>query len=123
MTLSALEWQKAGFDAELGLDRHFFERARKDGKRFLGLETTEFQMSLFDGLSTDQQERLLVGTLKDLDTEIANLNKLVQAWKTGDAATIESIVTTDLKSEPVLYQRLLAERNRIAREYLILDRT
>ena len=112
LTLSALEWQKAGFDAELGLDRHFFDRARKDGKRFIGLETTEFQMSLFDGLSVDQQERLLVGTLKDLDTEMANLTKLVQAWKTGDAATIEAIVTKDLKSEPVLYQRLLLDRNR-----------
>jgi uncharacterized protein YbaP (TraB family) len=112
LTLSALEWQKAGFDAQLGIDRHFFDRAKKDNRRVMGLETVEFQMTLFDGLSADQQERLLVGTLKDLDTELANLSRMVQAWKTGDASTVEEIVTKDLKSEPVLYERLLAQRNR-----------
>lgn len=112
LTLSALEWQKAGFDGELGLDRHFFDRAKKDGKRVIGLETTEFQISLFDGLTSDQQERLLVGTLKDLDSEMANLSKLVQAWKAGDAAALEGLVMQDLKSEPLIYERLLVERNR-----------
>jgi len=112
LTLSALEWQKAGFDGQLGIDRHFFDRAKKDGKRVMGLETAEFQMALFDGLPPDQQEQLLVGTLKDLDTELANLSRMVQAWKTGDASTLEEIVTKDLKSEPALYERLLAQRNR-----------
>jgi hypothetical protein len=112
LTLAALAWQKAGFDAELGLDRHFFDRARQDGKRVQGLETAEFQISRFDGLSMAQQERLLASTLKELDTEIANLGRLIQAWKAGDAATVERIVLQDLKEEPQLYQRLLVERNR-----------
>src|SRR5262245_2273203 len=50
MTLLQLEWQKAGFDAELGLDKHFYDRAHKDGKEVQGLETTEYQISLFDGM-------------------------------------------------------------------------
>ena len=112
LTLSALEWQKAGFDGDLGLDRHFFDRAKKDGKRVQGLETAEFQISLFDGLSADQQERLLAGTLKELDSELANLSTMVQAWKSGDAPTIEQIVMRDLKNELPLYERLLAGRNR-----------
>jgi uncharacterized protein YbaP (TraB family) len=112
LTLTALEWQKAGFDAEFGLDKHFFDRAKADRKSVQGLETAEFQISRFDGLTTAQQERLLGQTLKDLDTEMLNLTKLIQAWKTGDAATIERIVLQDVKDDPQMYERLLVERNR-----------
>jgi hypothetical protein len=112
LTLAALEWQKAGFESELGLDRHFYDRARQDGKRVQGLETAEFQISRFDGLSMAEQERLLISTLEELDTEMANLSTLTKAWKDGDAPAIERIVLGDLKKEPQLYQRLLVERNR-----------
>lgn len=112
LTLESLEWQKAGFDGELGLDRHFYDQARTDGTRVQGLETVEFQISRLDDMSMEQQEHLLAETLKDLDHEMANLNTLVQAWKAGDAAAVERIVLADVKEEPLIYQRLLVERNR-----------
>ncbi|PWT86409.1 MAG: hypothetical protein C5B57_01120 [Blastocatellia bacterium] len=112
LTLAALEWQKAGFDVEYGLDKHFYDRARKDNKRVEGLETAAFQISRFDGLSPDQQERLLAETLKDLDSEMANISKIAEAWKSGDAQSIENIVLQDLKDDTQMYQRLLVERNR-----------
>ena len=33
LMLSSLQWQKAGFDGELGLDRHFYDQARADGRQ------------------------------------------------------------------------------------------
>ena len=110
--LSSLQWQKAGFDGELGLDRHFYDQARTDGKQVQGFETVEFQISRLDGIAIDQQERILAETLKNLDSELSNLTTLVQAWKVGDAAAVERIVLADVKQEPVLYQRLLVERNK-----------
>jgi uncharacterized protein len=112
LMLSSLEWQKAGFDPEIGLDRHFYDQARTEGKQVQGLETAEFQISRFDEIAMDQQERLLAGTLKDVDTELANLTTLVQAWKAGDAAAIEQIVLNDVTQDPLMYRRLLVERNR-----------
>jgi uncharacterized protein YbaP (TraB family) len=112
LMLSSLEWQKAGFDPEIGIDRHFYDQARTEGKQIQGLETAEFQISRFDDIAFNQQERLLAGTLKDVDTEMANLTTLVQAWKAGDAAAIEQIVLKDVKQDPLMYQRLLVERNR-----------
>jgi uncharacterized protein YbaP (TraB family) len=112
LTLAQIEWQKAGFDGELGLDRHFYDRARREGKAVQGLETTEFQISQFDGISMAEQERLLVDTLTDLDTEMANLTTLAQAWKAGEAPTVERIVLQDLRKDPLMYQRLLVARNR-----------
>ena len=112
MTLMAVEWQKAGFDASLGLDKHFFDRAQTDGKTVLGLETTEYQISLFDGMAMNLQDRFLAESLKELDTEKANVHKLANAWKAGDLATLERIVLKDVKEDPQMYQRLLIDRNR-----------
>jgi uncharacterized protein YbaP (TraB family) len=112
LTLVQMEWQQAGFDPQLGLDKHFYDQAKADRKETQGLETAEYQISRLDGLAMDQQERMLAESLRELDDEQANMTKLVQAWRSGDAATVEKIVLADLKAEPVLYQRLLVERNR-----------
>jgi len=112
LTLVQLEWQQAGFDPQLGLDKHFYDRAKADGKTTQGLETSEYQLSRLDGLSMEQQERLLAESVKELDEEKANMKRLVDGWRTGDVAAVERIVLSELKGEPALYQRLLVERNR-----------
>src|SRR5919198_3475114 len=112
LMLMAMEWQKAGFDANLGPDKHFYDRAQTDGKNVEGLETVEYQISRFDEMPAELQDRLLAETLKGLDTEQANMAKLVESWRAGDAPAIERIVLKDLKQEPQLYQRLLVERNK-----------
>jgi uncharacterized protein YbaP (TraB family) len=112
ITLLGMEWQKAGFEADLGLDRHFFDLARESRKPVEGLETIAFQISRFDEMTNDEQERLLAETIKELDTQRAEVTKLADAWKTGDAATVERIVLQDLKSDRRLYQRMLVDRNR-----------
>jgi uncharacterized protein len=112
LTLMAMEWQKAGFDANLGLDKHFYDRAQADGKSVEGLETVEYQLSRFDEMPAALQDRLLAETLKGIDTEQANMTKLVESWRAGDSTTVERIVLKDLQQEPQLYQRLLVERNK-----------
>ncbi len=112
LTLEAMEWQKAGFDANYGLDKHFYDLAAEDGKPVQGLETIEYQISRFDEMPMELQDHLLAETIKGVDTEQANMTRLIDAWRNGDAATVERIVLKDLQSEPQLYQRLLVERNK-----------
>lgn len=112
LTLQGLEWQKAGLDPELGLDKHFYDRARQAGKTVQGLETLDFQLAQFDGMSMLEQDRLLASTLKEMATTKASVETLAQAWKAGDAAAIEKLTLDDMKAEPVVYQRLLVDRNR-----------
>ena len=100
MTLVEFEWQKAGFDANLGLDKHFHDRAKVDGKAVQGLETVEFQVSLFDQMTADEQDHMLANSLKNIDTEQANVVKLTNAWKAGDVATVERIMLDDVKDDP-----------------------
>jgi uncharacterized protein YbaP (TraB family) len=112
LTLLGLEWQAAGFDAALGLDKHFYDQAVATGKTVQGLETIEFQISRFDELTMEEQDRMLASTLRELETEKAAVTTLANAWKAGDAPTVERIVLQELRQEPKMYQRLLVERNR-----------
>lgn len=112
ITLMAPTLQAAGFKAEYGIDRHFFERARKAGMKTQGLETLAYQLDRFDQLSPKLQEDLLKATIEDLDTQVAGVKEMAQAWATGDTATTEKLALTAFLESPELYQRLLAERNR-----------
>jgi len=112
VALQGMELQKAGFDPELGLDKHFYDRAIEAGKSVQGLETADYQISVFDGMTMEQQDRMLAQTLRELATELASVGKLADAWKIGDAATVERIVQAELKAEPLIYQRLLVDRNK-----------
>jgi len=112
LMLVQAEWQKAGFDPELGLDKHFYDRANAEGKTTQGLETAQYQISRLDDMTLEQQEHLLSESLKDLDAEKGNMATLIDSWRSGDAPGVERIVLSELKQEPLLYQRLLVERNR-----------
>jgi hypothetical protein len=112
IALEGLELQKAGFNPDLGLDKHFYDAAQSQGKAVQGLETVDFQISRFDEMTQEQQDHFLAESLKELDTETASVNKLASAWKDGDVATLERITLKDLKDDQLMYQRLLVDRNK-----------
>jgi uncharacterized protein len=113
LILQGFEWQKSGFDADLGLDKHFYDQAIGSGKPVQGLETLAFQLSRFDEMSMDAQDRLLSETINELDTTKASFTRMADAWKAGDVPAIEQLVLKDLKDEPQMYDRLLIQRNRM----------
>jgi hypothetical protein len=112
ITLMAPALQAAGFRAELGVDKHFFDRAKAAGLKRQALETLAYQLDRFDQLSPPLQEAMLKATLEDLDTQMKNVNALAKAWAAGDAKGIEVLLLGAFLESPELYDRLLVERNR-----------
>jgi uncharacterized protein YbaP (TraB family) len=112
LTLEGMAWQQAGLDPNLGLDKHFYDLAKARGIAVKGLETVDFQLGQFDGLSMAQQDRMLAATLKEMSTAKDSLTELAQAWKAGDVGAIERLARNDFESEPEINQRLLVDRNR-----------
>ena len=51
VALTAAEISKAGFDSKLGIDQHFFDRAKAIGMPRRALETVAYQFDRLDGLS------------------------------------------------------------------------
>jgi len=109
--LSAAKLGSAGYKPEYGLDTHFLARARADGKKLKFLETLEFQMGLFTGLSPALQEELLAQTLIDLDQVETEADEMIAAWSRGDAEKLDRMLKESLADYPDLAQVLLADRN------------
>ena len=111
ITLMAPTLQAAGLKPELGVDRHFYDRAKVSGMKRRALETLSYQLDRFDQLSPALQEDLLKTTMDDLDTEVAGVKEMAQAWSFGNVASMEKMTLTALQESPELYKRLLVERN------------
>jgi uncharacterized protein YbaP (TraB family) len=110
--LTAAEITKAGFDPALGIDRHFFDRAKKAGMPLRALETAAYQFDRLDGMSDSLQEAALTAMLTDIDAQANNIEKLATAWRAGDTKTVEGLLMEGFTDAPEIADRLLFERNR-----------
>ena len=104
--------QAAGFRAELGVDKHFFDRAKAAGLKRQSLETLAYQIDRFDQLSPKLQEEMLVSGMKELDTQVGNVKEMARQWAAGDVKGLEKSLLVSFDESPELYDRLLVERNR-----------
>ncbi len=113
MVLESMELLKLGFDPNYGIDKYFLSKAA--GKKILELESLDYQIGLLSKFSDQEQEMFLVYTLKDVGIFSQELDKLTQAWISGDAKGLESIMTRGLiedKRMSFIYEKLILERNK-----------
>jgi len=112
LMLTALEAQKIGLDAALGLDKYFYDKANAAKKPIVGLETAEFQIDRFDQMSDKLQEQMLLSTLNEFDAQGLELKGMISAWQRGDTAGLEKTVLNSFKEYPEAYTSLIVDRNR-----------
>ncbi len=112
ITLMGPTLQAAGFKAELGVDKHFFDRAKQAGLQRQSLETLAYQIDRFDQLSPKLQEEMLVSGMKDLDTQVGNVKEMARQWAAGDVKALEKELLVSFEDSRELYDRLLVDRNR-----------
>jgi uncharacterized protein len=112
VSLTAPALKQAGFNSELGVDQHFFDKAKAAGLERRALETVGYQFDRLDQMSPALQEAMLKSVIADLDTEIANVKIIAQAWARGETSTLEGLLLGALLESPELYERLLVERNK-----------
>jgi uncharacterized protein YbaP (TraB family) len=112
LTLTISEMQRLGYDAQYGIDKHFYDRARKSSKEVLSLETAEYQINLLDSLPAATQEAALLQTLKEFDLFQKEFSQIVKAWSSGDATGLEASLLGSFNEYPDVYEKLLLERNR-----------
>lgn len=112
LAIATMKLQSLGFDPNYGVDRYFYQKAKEDSKAVTGLETVEYQINLFDGMPEKTQESLLEETIRDLDTAEADVSKVVNAWASGDIATLDTALLQTVRDYPEVYQKLILDRNR-----------
>lgn len=112
ITVTAMELVRLGFNPEHGVDRYFYYKAKIDGKELIFLETPEYQLSLFAGMSDDEQESMLKQTLEDLKVVETKSSELISAWEEGAVDKLGSILKEGFKGYPEIYNRLVVQRNK-----------
>lgn len=111
LTLTAFELTKHGYLAAAGLDTHLSKRADEAGKERRALETAEFQVDLFAGLTSDESLAFLNYTLADLEVIIPEMEKLYLEWRAGRAEPVEEMLLEGFEEFPEVFRRMVLERN------------
>lgn len=111
LSLTSFELMRAGYLGTEGVDSHFSSRAKTAGKTIGGLESIEYQVSLFADMTDDESVEFLQVTMVELDTMIPLVDEIVVAWKTGDSARIEELLVDGFDGHDELYDRLVTQRN------------
>jgi uncharacterized protein YbaP (TraB family) len=112
IAVSGMELQRLGFDPALGIDRHFFDRAKRDRKKLVFLETNEYQINLFAGLNRGKQEMLLRQMLKEIDVIEGMFSDIIDSWQSGNAQKLDSILDISFRDYPGIYDQFIIKRNR-----------
>ena len=112
LSLTLFKLQTLGFDPKHGVDRYYFDQGKQAGKKMGALESMEYQLDLFDGMSDGLQEEFLLQTLGELDRLGEETEQLVQAWSGGEVEVLEELMRKSFEGYPNLYQRLVVDRNR-----------
>jgi uncharacterized protein YbaP (TraB family) len=111
LMLVMLQAQKLGLTAENGAEAVLTKAAKSAGKPVGALETMEFQMSLFAGMTDADQITLLEQTLDqwdDVETTFAGMNA---AWVKGDEAGLAQITNQMNGASAELYKVIFTNRN------------
>ncbi len=103
---------RIGFDPKFGIEMHLAERAGRDDKEILGLEKIAEQLGFLDSLSLDAQRSLLLQSLTEAVELERIMEVLIDAWRRGDVAFLQTSVLADMQAHPELYDALVVRRNR-----------
>ena len=115
MTVTSVGIMRLGYDAKLGIDVHFLERAHAAGKGIVSLETVEEQVSVLAG--DDDSDSLGIFYLETILRETSFLDSatrgMIRAWKTGDDSLFRVYMNLDmaqLSSADSLLKKEINER-------------
>lgn len=111
------EFTSLGYRADLAVDGHLAQLARKHKVPVIELESAGAQLALFDRLPEDAQWRFLDESVEGIENgkQGAQVRQIVDAWRLADQAGLEAIAKMaeedDTVSGKFMQQVLLDERN------------
>lgn len=112
LALSVAPLVRAGYDPQSGVELVLKARAEAAGKPIQGLETIDKQIGILAGMPEADQLAFLRSLLESWEDATVEVDRMVEAWASGDVATLAAVAVDDMQSEtPELYGALLVRRN------------
>ena len=108
LTLSILPLMQQGYDINSGVEKVLLSKV--PGKPTGALETPEFQLGIFDGMTQEAQISFLMEAATGLDETKPTLDRMVAEWVKGDADALATVMNEGM-SDPGVAEALLYSRN------------
>jgi len=110
-TLELLEFQSRGFTPN-GVDVHFHQRAKADGKTIDAFESIEEQVGFIETMGEGEESEYIMLSLRDLEKIDSDIESMVSIWRNGEADDLVDLFIEDMEENtPGVYQSLLLDRN------------
>lgn len=112
---SLLESEGTGLSANgrmTSVEMELFQLARKRRLASDGLETIEYQLSLFDSIPYALQARILVEQLRQQSNAGEEFARMVALYRQKDIQAMEAMTQESLRDEPLVQETLIYRRNR-----------
>lgn len=111
LTLSNAVSRNASLSIKNGTEAILTKRFQDLGKPVSGLETAQFQLSLFDQLPQKTQDELLARTIEQAGDASTKFDQLISAWSKGDVEAVGRYADAELRDVEGLSLPLLEQRN------------
>lgn len=112
LSMLNVQMMKDGFDPNSGVEKVLTAEGKAQGKTFVSLETPEFQIGVFDGMSMDAQVEMLIEGTQTMHLIDEQLSSLVNEWADGDVEGLGVVVANpDVTGSDEFYTKLFLERN------------
>ncbi|WP_167616874.1 TraB/GumN family protein [Maribellus sediminis] len=102
--------QKLGVTTQ-GVDVHFTDKANRDAKSLLFLETFDEQLSFIESMGAGNENEFVLYSLEDIETNEKEFIDLIEDWKIGRQDLIEKQMQDFKLNYPDIYETLVVKRN------------
>jgi len=111
-SIGTIEAMRMGARPNLGLEEQIYEWCLAHDKPTRGLETIEYQLTLFDSLPAAEVDAMLVEALGDVgEKSHAALDQMIESWKTGDVDRLTELIDEQMPPGSTERTLLLTRRN------------
>jgi uncharacterized protein len=108
LTFSILPLMQQGYDPNAGVEKVLLSKVGDKPKG--ALETAEFQLGIFDGMTQESQIAFMMEAAAGMDEVKPMLDRMVAEWAEGDADELAAVMNEGM-SDPAVAEALLYSRN------------
>ncbi len=110
MTVASLKAAQAGYEAQVGIDLYFVQKAVERNIPVIELESYESQLQMFDGFSEALQSKNLEAALDNHDVLDDAVDEMAKMWKNGDEDGLLEF-TKEMSKDEEYRKAMLTDRN------------
>ncbi|UTW54514.1 TraB/GumN family protein [Kordiimonas sp. SCSIO 12610] len=112
VTYAGFKFVKLGYNPLSGVEATLTGFVQAQGIKIDGLETAEFQLSQFDGLSDEAEIAFVEQILADETALDQQMESMTDAWIKGDTKALDALINSSNDGTEEIREKIFFERNK-----------